>query len=716
MESLLLLVAEMRVFRGVPLDPSRREIRLLKIDPDIHESSVHAELFTASFEQDMPEFRAISYAWDLNGPKKTIVVNGIQFEICENIYVLLKKIPRQSTYTVNLWIDTICINQEDLCERNTQVPLMKDIYSKASRVLVWLGDGNESTDLAFAVMNKFNTWWNLDLGSINLENDDMQTIEQLYMRNLKHFVNKSTPVVSLIRGLIDIFSREWFRRTWTLQEVALPPNDPLVLCGDSSVSWSCLGIAHDRMIRELGLPAISRFLRLYGGLGDEELAKVHKFDENFRPITAAKIRSLYRSLDRDHDQLAVYIHHASRQISTDPRDKIYGLLGLGSSMAHQFIPVDYKKTLQDICLDAFKFLASYQNGFQILSRAALPGLDKIPGWPSWLPRLDTVPWQGPCQLIQEYLGRCDVYKASLSLSPGYELIDLNRGLVIYGILIDEVTEIGTPVRADTSWQLRLNPILDGGAISDIFFPACYPCEDCDWCMEGPQDVCRAPLYSPKILSPDQSDAEDVWVRATFLKDAVSGALVFHGSPLGEAVQATSPARQDKKIDCWDYQLRKPITEAIWRAIIGDHLAAEAADTDGIPAPPRAEYLVIHEYPDLESGIPFCNRVEEKEASTEERMLVTKSAMRMIGGRSAFRTLNGFIGFGPSTLEVGDKIVVIAGADVPFALRSRGDSESFTLVGECYVEGLMHGELFRQHQEYDENAESFELWLRQFIIF
>ncbi|KAI2621417.1 heterokaryon incompatibility protein-domain-containing protein [Hypomontagnella submonticulosa] len=705
-----------QIFQGVPLDPSGREIRLLKIIPNAPESSFHAELFTASFEQDMPEFRAVSYAWDPNGSKKTILINGIQFEICENIYVFLEKIRRRYPFPVNLWIDTICINQEDLCERNMQVPLMKDIYSKASRVLVWLGDGNKSTDQAMAVMKKYITWWNIDLGGINPENDDMKTIEQLYFRNLEHFVNKSTPVVSLIRGLIDIFGREWFRRTWTLQEVALPPDDPLVLCGDSSLTWSFLAIAHGTMVRELELPVVARFLRLYGGLGDAELAKLHKFDEDFRPMTAAKIRALHRNLGIDRDQLAMYIHYASRQRSTDPRDKIYGLLGLGSSMAHRLIPVDYTKTLQDVCLDAFKFLVSSQDGFQILSRAALPGLDRIPGWPSWLPRLDTVPWQGPCQLLQEHLSRGDIYEASLRLGPGYALIDSDRGLAVYGILADEVTAICSPVKTDTSWLLRLDPKPDGGTISDFFFSACHSCGDCDWCQEGPHDVCMAPVYCPKIFVSDQSNEKDLWVRATFKKDRTSGMRIFRWSSLEDESQSTAPARRDEETYSWNYQLQKPMTEAIWRAMIGDHLAEEAFDIEGVPAPPRAEYLVIHEYPDLESGIPFCRGVGEKRASPEERELVKRSAMRTIGGRRAFRTLNGFIGFGPGALEVGDKIVVVAGADVPFALRPREDGKGFTLVGECYVEGLMHGELFRQHPEYNEIAESFKMEFRRFVIF
>lgn len=105
-------------------------------------------------------------------------------------------------------------------------------------------------------------------------------------------------------------------------------------------------------------------------------------------------------------------------------------------------------------------------------------------------------------------------------------------------------------------------------------------------------------------------------------------------------------------------------------------------------------------------MPHNNEPLEKEVKFRVQDMATN--------RRAFRTSNGFIGFGLKALEAGDKIVLIAGADVPFALRPRG--EHFAFVGECYVEGLMHGELLREFPEFTNKVEELSgMRLKQFVI-
>lgn len=60
------------------------------------------------------------------------------------------------------------------------------------------------------------------------------------------------------------------------------------------------------------------------------------------------------------------------------------------------------------------------------------------------------------------------------------------------------------------------------------------------------------------------------------------------------------------------------------------------------------------------------------------------------GRRAFLTSNGRLAIGPSEVQIGDELVVILGADVPFIVR-RLSHDTFILVGEAYVDGYMDGE-------------------------
>ncbi|XXG98329.1 Mitochondrial translocator assembly and maintenance protein 41 [Hypoxylon texense] len=226
-----------QIFRNVPLDSSRKEIRILRLLPADDDDEVHTELFAASIERDIPYFEAISHAWDLKEPRKSITVNGHQFEISESIYILLKNLQYLADVAsgMNFWIDSICINREDMSEKSAQVPLMKDIYTKASQVLIWLGDGDECTDRAIETTGSVNHWsedsaWSDDLNWPVLSS--MSTEDGYTADTLSTF----TPV---LKGVNDVFGREWFRRTWTLQEAILSPDIPQVLCGKSSLSWQC---------------------------------------------------------------------------------------------------------------------------------------------------------------------------------------------------------------------------------------------------------------------------------------------------------------------------------------------------------------------------------------------------------------------------------------------------------------------------------------------
>jgi hypothetical protein len=62
-------------------------------------------------------------------------------------------------------------------------------------------------------------------------------------------------------------------------------------------------------------------------------------------------------------------------------------------------------------------------------------------------------------------------------------------------------------------------------------------------------------------------------------------------------------------------------------------------------------------------------------------------------RRLFFTREGCIGLAPKGARVGDQIYVLFGAEVPYALRRKGDDlQTFEVVGECYCHGIMEGEM------------------------
>ena len=67
---------------------------------------------------------------------------------------------------------------------------------------------------------------------------------------------------------------------------------------------------------------------------------------------------------------------------------------------------------------------------------------------------------------------------------------------------------------------------------------------------------------------------------------------------------------------------------------------------------------------------------------------------VIPGRRLFRTEQGCLGLGPSTAQKGDQIWLLCNGDVPFVLRPTAETPNFTLIGECYIHGFMHGEMLQ----------------------
>ena len=92
-------------------------------------------------------FEAISYVWGSQDNLQRILVNGFECEVGKNLHAVLFRL-RDRFIERFIWVDAICINQEDATEKGYQVQSMAKIYAKASRVLVWLGAATANSEQA----------------------------------------------------------------------------------------------------------------------------------------------------------------------------------------------------------------------------------------------------------------------------------------------------------------------------------------------------------------------------------------------------------------------------------------------------------------------------------------------------------------------------------------------------------------------------------------
>jgi hypothetical protein len=147
-------------FKYSPLQRDQRWIRVLKLRPyTFQDNSLSVELEDYNIDEDSRsttslDLYALSYVWGDESSKRKIFCNGKVIEIGTNLYGALFSFSKQLKDSANIWADAICINQQDAEERNSQVLLMRDIYSRAKEVISYLGEADSDTAQLASILSE----------------------------------------------------------------------------------------------------------------------------------------------------------------------------------------------------------------------------------------------------------------------------------------------------------------------------------------------------------------------------------------------------------------------------------------------------------------------------------------------------------------------------------------------------------------------------------
>jgi hypothetical protein len=147
-----------------PLRDAPDSTRLLQIQPGVQGSEIHCLLFDYTIDQTRASgpYEALSYAWGDPTERQRIYVQDVQhqasisdvllyLDVTTNLYAALQRL-RDNIFPRLMWVDALCIDQENLQERATQVQFMVKIYLYATRVIVWLGaEADDSTSALVAI-------------------------------------------------------------------------------------------------------------------------------------------------------------------------------------------------------------------------------------------------------------------------------------------------------------------------------------------------------------------------------------------------------------------------------------------------------------------------------------------------------------------------------------------------------------------------------------
>ncbi|KAM0420948.1 hypothetical protein ACHAPT_011338, partial [Fusarium lateritium] len=129
-----------------PLDLKSNQIRMLHLLPGNREDPIRCVLSTALLD-DSPKYEALSYAWGDPLDCRPIEVDGKRKSITVNLYHALRRL-RYPQDERRLWVDAVCINQDDHVEKSHQVSLMQKIYSSTEKAILWLGEFSDGPTAA----------------------------------------------------------------------------------------------------------------------------------------------------------------------------------------------------------------------------------------------------------------------------------------------------------------------------------------------------------------------------------------------------------------------------------------------------------------------------------------------------------------------------------------------------------------------------------------
>jgi len=636
-----------------------RQIRLLTLLPGETGPKICCSLKIVTLSGKLiPKYEALSYVWGEPQFSRLIWVNEKVLPVTTNLYTALENLRYPDKPRV-LWIDAICINQNDLIERSEQVLLMKEIYRDANQVLIWLGLQDPDSDLAFDLLESVYTVDDESTESMRKRkgwgittSKDLPS-EQTRVSNHAEFALNDLQSHHM-GALWKTFSqRSWWKRIWIIQE-AVYARDVAIVCGRRSVRWELLErfIKSDnsrsgndsqsvQLASSMETAIIIATLRNVLAIGNQkdkdDTGRWYKYSHRMLEIvTGPFMDDTPNTIMPTHekpfkttlDSLMVVFETSA---CTDPRDRIYGLLSLADNTSESDILFDnnsesnilpdYTKSPYAIFEEATRFIFNQSGSPDLLAyvhRSAQSNMStKVQGQPSWVPDF----------------AAAREYSTLISSSAPSSLYNSSFGYHFDRRLLNNCTSF-----------LRIRTI------------------ECDLITEV--------LRTVDIYDPDWKR----WFREWEPPDPDS--LTLRGAKILRGITRIS----ENKDDIYWRTLMLDITRPVgWPARISGR---DVIKYRQMFANWSSSQLAIR-LRDADKGTPASNLtpVDDFEDILGDHLHGWSLCRTSEGGR---------LGWMPNVAREGDTIHVAAGCSLPLILRRK--DYMYQLVGTAYVHGIMDGEI------------------------
>ncbi|KAG4439709.1 hypothetical protein IFR05_004787 [Cadophora sp. M221] len=750
--------AYMATFEYSRLPPNTRSFRVFHLFPRRPEDQTSGDDLSGilrgrvevmNIDEDC-RYNALSYCWEgsidpspyTRQRKDRILIEELdgrisQLLISPALSTALRYL-RSRGQSLPLFVDQICINQQDEGDKNQQIDLMGDIYRNCVCVVAWLDVATKYTDALFDFLPRISR--NELLLQLIQQPQRQSHILEAAMEKRTNFSGSEMleqdvkVMVELTRehwgrfphrGFLDICLRRWFRRIWIIQEACLGPK-MMFVCGRRSCSANALEIASK--FRLLG----PRCQELEGGSPLEHHQA--KWDKEAMHNAFMGTTVVFRIFQERAAALGPPLEEQSVAMSrglaslvtkfnvdtmvhgpwvrlgfSNPRDTIYALRGLvsdGDPVSERLV-TNYMLPPATIFTDFTRLLFDASTGHPAIDTLLLSQMDtkRIDGLPSWVPD-----WSANVVIPYGYHSGCiPMFNAGGGNREPYVCPEVDVSspniLSVKGILLCKIDRVGEHFMEPSS-RRPAHPMETPTLLPQSIFHFFREVRElCEWASKQPNSA-----SIPSIAKLDEA----VWVTTTgghgFTKtteQSLLGTRIVDGKPLLGFL--------------WDFQLQMDLLPtAIKRR--RDGLASIsttwAANKRGDPTnrfpllstlyasfiywSSRLLVEVLHLYRLYRIFImqPYIFLFKESEdmlyysifGAQKTDIGFLKYVLGRHTRRKCFVSRAGHVGLGPVDTHLGDVVVVPLGATLPVVLRPGTTvNDPWTYVGEAYCHGFMDGE-------------------------
>ncbi|CAL8576479.1 hypothetical protein XPA_002360 [Xanthoria parietina] len=624
--------------------------KLLKILPPTTQSNHIVCEISWTMLDDPPEYEALSYTWGTTAQDQPIHIRSISsqlpspsqsktnvFHVTKHLHAALLRL-RQGTAPRTVWIDQLCIDQDNLDEKNAQVKLMARIYQSAKRTVVWLGEldildaDRKEIVLATERMNfrPFEREYSIS--------EDQEILKDLIGFGAQDSTDHSG---HRRRGILaGLLNRPWFTRAWVYQEVVVAQRG-LVLCGnlemDMDIFINLLDGVCDLDFQEVG-----------------EAASIMRSANGYKPMFAireARFESrVGLSSTKKSRWLSTLWQAMGNLDATNPRDKVYAFLAFADWTDENRISPSYGKSIESVYTDA-TVRSIYSVGSLDVLELAIKNADAPKDLPSWVPDFSKPLPSSP--FMTHNVGSTEFHASKDSQYTSTSSHTDLTSLTVHGHVLSTIASIYPGNFHNHKPSQKLHDWIDLAGITAWVQSQIQPP------VHGSYRESTLTLQSRllKTLLAEGAGSDDTPDNLNYT-DPEAILDVYHNEPLILAATRNNGPKLDRAIRSTD----SPSAQSLKRQL--------------------------------------------------SRYRWMQKIVKITINKKLFIAADDFkFGLAYEAVREGDVICILQGSKTPTVLRrvdDTGANNHYRFVAQCFVDGCMRGEPYKERGWSDENTEPFVL--------